>query len=246
MSYRTHCDWCGAHLAYEDDQAIMPVTIYHRRGKGALDAKWAEEVGVTRHFCAAPKSEDGRPQGSGDKCYDRAIAAVKGTPVSDPGLGMEWRLVPIEGEEQPATVAEPAAAADDGNAALVATPPTGDPADVVAFEDTRVTRELHEVLTTRLPSKRRGALPRAGIVSLDQVAVMSDDELLAIEGIGRGTLRRLREAVAERSDCDGTALARKVYELLQAGLPRLGDEDPLRAVLAEALPSLAAALGEPA
>ena len=55
MSYRTHCDWCGTHLAYEDDQAVMPVTIYHRRGKGALDAKWAEEVSVTRHFCARPK-----------------------------------------------------------------------------------------------------------------------------------------------------------------------------------------------
>src|SRR5688572_5567433 len=97
MSYRTHCDWCGEHLAYEDDQAIMPVTIYHRRGKGALDAKWAEEVGVTRHFCAAPKGENGaRPPGTADKCYDRAIAAIKGTPVADPGMGMEWRLVPLD------------------------------------------------------------------------------------------------------------------------------------------------------
>ena len=61
MSYRTHCDWCGTHLAYEDDQAIMPVTIYHRRGKGALDAKWAEEVSVTRHFCARPKADGGAP-----------------------------------------------------------------------------------------------------------------------------------------------------------------------------------------
>jgi hypothetical protein len=238
MSYRTHCDWCGEHLSYEDDQAIMPVTIYHRRGKGALDAKWAEEVGVTRHFCAAPKAEDGRRQGSGNKCYDRAIAAIKGTVVGDPGMGMEWRLVPVGGEEEPVAAAE-------GDAAPVATPPTGDPADVVVFDDVRVTRELHEVLTTRLPPKRRGALPKAGVVSLDQVAVMSDDELLAIDGIGRGSVRRLREAVADR-DCDGTALARKVYELLQAGLPRLGDEDPLRPVLADALPSLAAALGEPA
>jgi hypothetical protein len=237
MSYRTHCDWCGAHLAYEADQAIMPVTIYHRRGKGALDAKWAEEVGVTRHFCAEPKSEDGRPQGSGTKCYDRAMAAIKGTPVADPGMGMEWRLVAIEGDAQPATAA-------DGDATSAPAAPAGDPAAVVAFENTHVTRELHDVITTRLASKRRGVLPRAGIVSLDQVAVMSDAELLAIDGVGRGTVRRLREAVAERRD--GTALARQVYELLQAGLPRLGQEDPLRAVLAGALPSLAAALGEPA
>lgn len=242
MSYRTHCDWCGAHLAYEDDQAIMPVTIYHRRGKGALDAKWAEEVGVTRHFCAAPKSEDGRPQGSGTKCYDRAIAAIKGTPVGDPGMGMEWRLVPIEGEEQPAATGDGDGAST--SAPSVPAPPAGDPAAVVAFADTHVTRELRDVITTRLATKRHGVLPRAGIVSLDQVAVMSDADLLAIDGVGRGTVRRLREAVAERRD--GTALARQVYELLQTGLPRLGEEDPLRAVLAGALPSLAAALGEPA
>ena len=59
-------------------------------------------------------------------------------------------------------------------------------------------------------------------------------------------LSRLREAVAERDPDDGATLARKVYELLQAGLPHLGDEDPLRGVLADAMPSLAAALGEPA
>ena len=110
MSYRTHCDWCGEHLAYEDDQAIMPVTIYHRRGKGALDAKWAEEVSVTRHFCARPKAQANAPADDRERCYDRAIAAIKGTPVSDPGLGMEWRLVAI----------------DDGEPALLDTVPAAD------------------------------------------------------------------------------------------------------------------------
>ena len=105
---------------------------------------------------------------------------------------------------------------------------------------------LMPIITTRLSGKRRGVLPGAGIVSLDQVAMMNDADLLAIDGVGHKTVTRLREAVAERSGYDGTALAREVYALLTAGLPRLGDEDPLREVLAGALPQLAAALGEAA
>jgi hypothetical protein len=235
MSYRTHCDWCGTHLAYEDDQAIMPVTIYHRRGKGALDAKWAEEVGVTRHFCARPKG--GAAADERERCYDRAVAAIKGTPISDPGLGMEWRIVPVaDGEPAPHAKAE--------RAAGVPAPPATAPGEIVAFAGTHVTRELHEAVLRELPAKRRRVLPRAGIVSLDQAAAMTDEQLLAIDGVGNGTLRRLREAILRRDPDDGETLARKVYELLQAGLPLLGEEDPMRSVLAGALPSLAAALGE--
>jgi len=237
MSYRTHCDWCGEHLAYEDDQAIMPVTIYHRRGKGALDAKWAEETGITRHFCARPKGEAADKR---DHCYDRAVAAVKGTPLSDPGLGMEWRIVPVgEGELAPPP-------AKPSRAPGVPAPPATDPRQIVEFAGTHVTRELHEMIVERLAAKRQGVLPAAGIVSLDQVAAMSDEQLLAIDGIGRGTLGKLREALESRDPDDGVTLARKVYELLHAGLPHLGQEDPMRALLAEAMPSLAAALGEPA
>ncbi|MEY2441194.1 MAG: hypothetical protein QOJ46_620 [bacterium] len=239
MSYRTHCDWCGSHLAYEDDQAVMPVTIYHRRGKGALDAKWAEEVTVTRHFCARPKASGDAPVDQRERCYDKAIAAIKGTVVSDPGLGMEWRIVPID-------EGGPAPAPRLARAVGVPAPPTTDPSKIVAFKGAYVTRELHEVMVQRLPAKRRGVLPGAGIQSLDQVAAMTDEQLLAIDGIGKGTLARLREAVLARDPDDGATLARKVYELLQAGLPHLGDEDPMRSVLAGALPSLAAALGEPA
>jgi hypothetical protein len=217
----------------------MPVTIYHRRGKGALDAKWAEEVTVTRHFCARPKAGGEGPVDRRERCYDRAIAAIKGTAVSDPGLGMEWRIVPIaDGEPDPVPKL--------ARAAGVPAPPTSDPSQIVAFAGTYVTRELHEVIKQRLPAKRHGVLPGAGIQSLDQVAAMTDEQLLAIEGIGNGTVARLRGAVLERDPDDGATLARKVYALLQAGLPRLGDGDPLRAVLADAMPSLAAALGEPA
>jgi hypothetical protein len=239
MSYRTHCDWCGTHLAYEDDQAIMPATVYHRRGKGALDAKWAEEVSITRHFCARPKVDANGAADDRDRCYDRSIAAIKGTPVSDPGLGMEWRLVGIgDGASAPGPKSD--------RAPGVPPPPATDPSEIVAFAGTHVTRELHEAVLRELPAKRRRVLPRAGIVSLDQAAAMTDEQLLAIDGIGRGLVRRLRAEIVARDPDDGATLARKVVELLQAGLPHLGQEDPMRSVLAGALPSLAAALGEAA
>jgi hypothetical protein len=234
MSYRTHCDWCGTHLAHEDDQAVMPVTVYHRRGKGALDAKWAEETGVTRHFCAHHKDEDLTEPGRRASCYERAIAAVRGTPLSDPGMGMEWRMMPVADDQPVEPVAE----------AATVPAPAGALVDPVAFADTHVTRELHDVILGRLPVNKRRVLPRCGIVSLDQVAAMSDDELLAIDGIGRRTLMVLREAVDDRVAFDGLALARQVYALLEEGLPRLGEEDPMHPLLSETLPTLAAALGQ--
>lgn len=226
MSYRTHCDWCGEHLAYESDQAVMPVTIYHRKNKSTLDGKWAEETGVTRHFCAWPKrgseadSPDRRPS-----CYERAVEAIKGTTLTAPSMGMEWRLVPVS---------------CDGAGA-----PALDPDDAVELAGTKVTRELYDALVARLPVAKHELLPAASIVSLDQIAVMTDGELLAIDGIGRRTLEQLREAVAGRERCDGLTLARKVFALLQAGLERVGEEDPMHTVLAGALPPLAAALAQP-
>jgi hypothetical protein len=114
----------------------------------------------------------------------------------------------------------------------------------VSFDGEQVTRELRDVIVERLPPKGRHVLARAGIASLDQVAAMTDDELLAIDGIGRRVLQALRQAIRDRDGYDGLTLARRVYELLQAGLPRLDEQDPVHAVLADALPSLAAALGE--
>jgi hypothetical protein len=242
MSYRTHCDWCGGHLAYEEDRAVMPVTIYHRKSRGLPEAKWIEETCVMRHFCVVPKGDDGDGRGRAelaaagcpDTCYDRAIAAITGTKLSDPGMGMEWRMMSVDGGEQrPAIEGAPAAPV-----------PALDPDEIVSLDGARVTRELRDVIVERLPPKGRRALPRAGIASLDQVAAMTDDQLLAIDGVGRRALQALRQAVGDRDDFDGLTLARKVYELLQAGLPRLDEQDPVHAVLADALPSLAAALGE--
>src|SRR5450755_3005664 len=114
MAYRTHCAWCGAWLARDADYAEMSGTIHHRKGKSALDAKWAEEPCITRHFCASPREDTDRggrnraglvPEDSFDRCYDRAIAAIEGTKLSDPGMGMEWRLMPVGDNESPPTAA---------------------------------------------------------------------------------------------------------------------------------------------
>lgn len=246
MSYRTHCDWCGGHLAYEEDRAVMPVTIYHRTGKGSPEAKWIEETCVMRHFCVSPGAggRDGRSRaelaaaGRPDTCYDRAIAAITGTKLSDPGMGMEWRMMPVDdGGQRPPTIEHETVPAMPASAS--------DAIEIVSLGGEQITRELRDVIMERLAPKDRHVLPRAGIASLDQVAAMTDEQLLAIDGVGKRILKALRQAVSDRGgDDDGLMLARKVYELLQAGLPSLDERDPVHAVLAEALPSFAAALGE--
>ena len=223
---------------YEDDQAVMPVTIYHRRGKGAMDAKWAEETCVTRHFCARPKAGGDGPSTTASAAMTGPSPRSRAPPSAIPGSA--WN-----GGSCRSTRARGADAGAPARAPGVPAPPLTDPGQVVTFAGTRVIRELHE-LAQDVAEQAPRVLPRAGIVSLDQVAAMTDEQLLAIDGIGKGMLARLREAVAARKPDDGTTLARKVYELLQAGLPHLGDEDPMRDVLAETMPSLAAALSQPA
>jgi hypothetical protein len=49
------------------------------------------------------------------------------------------------------------------------------------------------------------ALKRAGIDTLDEAAVLSDDELMALEGIGWGLRCRLRTFTAAREKAQVTA-----------------------------------------
>lgn len=109
-----------------------------------------------------------------DSCYARAIAAITGTEVTDPGMGMEWRLMPIGGTSNP----EKSAAAKRPDRPLP--PPPADPSKMVRWGETVITAELSHALQ-RVASGYKYVLPEAGIVSLDQVAAMSDDELLAID-----------------------------------------------------------------
>lgn len=237
MAFRTHCDWCGEVLDADDDRAVMPVTIHHPRGRTTLDARWAEETKPTRHFCAAPREDTDRggrnraglvPDGEFDNCYDRALAVITGRRLGDPGAGMEWRLMPVPGGDL--------AKRDDPHR-------EGGPAEVV--DAPAVATDIPGLLRNLCPShgsRLRRALHRAGIVSLDQIAAMSDDQLLVIDGIGHGSLKLFREAIRARG-YDGATLLREVYDLIREGLARIGDGDPSHAALAGMLPGLAGALG---
>jgi len=69
------------------------------------------------------------------------------------------------------------------------------------------TAELRDVLRQLTP-KCIYALPLAGVTSLDDVACLSDEQLLAIHGVGVKTVRHLRAACAKRGmvrpGCDAT------------------------------------------
>jgi len=224
----------------------MDVTIHHRRGKGSLDAKWSEETKQTRHFCASPKEDTdpgGRnraglvPEQEFDSCFDRAIAAITGTEVEDPGLGMEWRLVRVA-ERVP--VAEPESGASKVPASRVPEPPPSDPGEMVTFGGRQITAELRMVINNRLSSAYKFVLPRNGIVSLDQAAEMSDDELLHLPGVGRGMVDTLRAAIKERDGSLG--IVREAFGVLVHGLDGLEPTDPFREPLAQALAPLTRAL----
>lgn len=251
MAYRTHCDWCNTHLGYEDDYAELRVTIHHRAGKGALDAKWAEEVDVTRHFCAGPKEDTDRggrnragmvPDRDLDSCYARAIAAVTGTELADPGMGMEWRLMPIADEAPPKTE-DPGKRPKAGIKAAIPAPPA-DPNEIVLFAGREITAELLQALMG-VASGYREVLPLAGIVSLDQIVAMSDSELLAIDRVGPRMISALREAIAElRPYQRGIAVVREAFGLIVHGLDKVDRADPMHGPLARALQPLTDALAE--
>jgi hypothetical protein len=63
------------------------------------------------------------------------------------------------------------------------------------FGEWRVSRDLWEVLI-QLHDSWKYALPQAGITTLDQVRSMTEDDLLALDGVGYKTVRALRDAVA--------------------------------------------------
>lgn len=113
-----------------------------------------------------PDMEDELPE----SCYDRAIAAIKGTPTSTPNMGLEWRLVPV------GTTLE----APSPRASVLA---PGDPALRACLE--------------RLPTRGRHALRLAGITTVAQIQAMTDPELLALPGVGWGTVTTLRAALAQ-------------------------------------------------
>jgi hypothetical protein len=87
MAYRTHCDWCGAWLARDADYAEMSGTIHHRKGKSALDAKWAEETCITRHFCACRERTLTAADATAPDSFPRTASTGATTGLSRPSRG---------------------------------------------------------------------------------------------------------------------------------------------------------------
>lgn len=185
MSFWIVCDWCGKRLnAKENNYAILTVEISH---PGAI----FKEVDTSRHLCANRSHRDladrmGLPIGSleGDPtCYERAVAAIEGTPTDRPDMGMEWRLVPIHPDRPDHRRALP----DDTDSRLAVL----EKARQEANQDDGIgTLSLHHATYI--------ALVRNGITKIAQVEAMTDDELLVIPRIGPGRLSELRAAVAKR------------------------------------------------
>jgi hypothetical protein len=166
MGYSVRCDWCGCNLS-SGHFAEMPVKIKHRR-RSALDSAWADEVRPTMHFCVPSDEGHNRmgieSQDGEDCCYERARALISGTSTDTPDMGMEWRLVPV-------------------GASILAASNWGREAEP----------DLADLLS-HLPAQFRYALPRAGITTLAQLDAMTDEQLLAIKGMGPSVLARLRAA----------------------------------------------------
>ena len=238
MSYRVHCNWCGKQL-FREDMAVLEITVERRAAASRRERDWAQEKRPTLHFCVGENLDTNRMGMSDmrvddpDSCFTRALAAVNGRKTEQPNMGLEWRLMRVSDPTANEPASKPAVKIPD---------PPEDPGELVRFGGEMITAGLHHVIETRITPARKFTLTRAGITSLDQVAAMSDDELLKIDGLGHGILRELRQAIRERG-IDGLTLAREVYELICEQLPLIDEADPVRSTLADALPGLATAIG---
>ncbi len=215
MSFRTHCDWCAKWLNNGVDRAVMPVTF--KRQVETRHAHWAEEVKATRHFCITPEPDDldrwGRDRmglvpdsDDADSCYDRAIQAITGTELREPGMGLEWRLVRVaratdSAETEPNTPLAPAASTVDD--------------------------DLWRVMAA-LPASYKFVLPRAGITSMSQLEAMSDAELLALDRIGPAVLKVIRRLTTNPGETPEPAVAAsRAWAYVAAAAERALDEPGL-------------------
>jgi DNA-binding XRE family transcriptional regulator len=239
MSYWTECDWCGKSLV-DEDRAEMRVTIYRTKGRTELQAAWAKEVKVTRHFCVAPKDRDLDEAGHDrmgltpdeaveKSCYDRAIEVLTGTPTDDPGKGYEWRLMPVA----PTTEKVSPAIAPSSVHDATPLPEVVDLPDASAGRRHRTARGT-SLSEAGLTPRARHALVRADIVTLEEVAERTEAELMALNGVGPHSIEQLAAAL-ERCGFpplrrDAVLIADRVRTLrLESGLShddlarRLGD-----------------------
>jgi hypothetical protein len=210
MGYYVTCNWCGESIGHDEDCATVPVEIKRRnKSRGILDREWAKEVRPTLHFHVSELEDRDRMGLSAelndepDCCYMRAMAVVKGRGTETPDMGMEWRLVPVDDDVSTTvdTASTVAGAKGHGNR-------TPAPVQVQADAD------LDALLATLAPSPRAAldrAFRRADISTLEQIEAMSDDDLMAINGIGWTTRCKIRTFLADR------AAARDAHQPVSGG-----------------------------
>lgn len=196
MGYRIHCNWCGENL-YKVDKAVLGVTIERRRAN-ALEAKWAEETKPTMHFCVSPEPDRKAynrmglepDEHAGESCFDKAVSMIEGRELAEPDMGFEWQLVSVDSDPKTDAATQPGRER-----------PGSRGANYKPLEP-----DLRACVHSSLSSSCWFALPRAGISTFAQVEAMTDDELLAVSGVGHGTVKVLRAAIAERSEQGGSGM----------------------------------------
>lgn len=174
MGIRVECDWCRERIEARNGYITLVV-----EGK----VKGRDVGGPARVFCA-------------DECGQRLVALLEGNPGARVDMGMEWQLVAVgevpREEDRPRRAGERAADVEDGRYSAIRTPP---PRPILADA------ELKDFLGTFAPSARSTlsrALMDADVTTLEQLADLSDREMLEVRGIGLGTLDGVRAFVAER------------------------------------------------
>jgi hypothetical protein len=135
-----------------------------------IDGKVKGAGGPARVYCA-------------DGCAPRLLALLDANPDGPVDMGMEWRLVPI-GEQL-----DRRGGARPGSFAPAPEPVRAD-ADLDAFLGT-----LARSSTVRTSN----AFRRQGISTLEQLDSMTDDELLALEGVSWKIRGKIRAFIAARN-----------------------------------------------
>jgi hypothetical protein len=181
--YHYQCDWCGESIDVKLPyvRAAIEVVTTARSRLGERE----KVIEPTRFFHAHDLRGveefdrlgiEVKDQNLGDCCYTRALRQIEGVgPDTLPDMGLEWRLVPVGAE-----IASPSPRRSRKQ------PPPDGPWN----PDAVISR-----FVLGLSPKVKHAVRRARINTVEQIEGMSDEEILRLDGIGYGTLCKMRELV---------------------------------------------------
>jgi hypothetical protein len=164
-------------IRVECDWCREPITTGESYMTLAIDGKINGEdaSGPARVFCG------GRGRKGEESCGSRLLALLNGNPGGRVDMGMEWQLVDV------GVVAE----SGDGrhHSSTPAPRPVSTDADLAEFFAT---------ISSSHQARTRNVLARAGLTTLDGIAATSDDDLMAVDGIGWILRTKLRRFIAAR------------------------------------------------